>query len=140
MLYEPEKRFEGGFILCDGLTSKSLIPATPLFLDEFLNEYEWRKGEKKTTNGSRYIDLLKNVAIPAIAQLSPHDDYIVQGDTSRIHRTLSVLKFVEENILGRIDDNDQAMKMDDVWSIENLWSNIQQELSMHQFNSLDDVK
>ena len=140
LLYAPEERFEGGFMLWGGLTNKGLIPATPIFLDEFFNEYEWRKGEKKTMNGSRYIDLLKNVAIPAIEQLFPHDDYIFQDDTSRIHRTPAVIKFVEENIPGRIDVNDQAMKMDDVWPIENLWSIIQQELSKYQFNSLDDVK
>jgi hypothetical protein len=30
--------------------------------------------------------------------------------------------------------------MDDVWSIENLWSIIRQELSHYEFNSLNDVK
>ncbi len=39
---------------------------------------------------------------------------IFQDDTSRIHRTLAVRTFVEENILERIDIDDQAVKMDDV--------------------------
>jgi hypothetical protein len=47
LLYVPEEKFESGFMLWGGLTSKGLIPATPLFIDEFLNQYEWRKGEKK---------------------------------------------------------------------------------------------
>ena len=140
LLYAPEERFERGFMLWGGLTSKGLIPAAPLFLDEFLDEYEWRKGETKTMNGSRYIDLLRNVAIPAIEPLFPNDDYIFQDDTSRIHRTPAVIKFVEENIPERIDVNDQAAKMDDVWPIENLWSIIRQELNKYQFDSLDDVK
>ena len=47
LLYVPEEKFDSGFMLWDGLTSKGLIPATPLFIDEFLKYYEWRKGEKK---------------------------------------------------------------------------------------------
>jgi hypothetical protein len=140
LLYAPEEKFENGFMLWGGLTSKGLIPATPLFLDEFLNDYEWRKGEKKTMNGSRYIDFLNNVAIPALKQLFPNDDYIFEDDTSRIHRTPAVRKFVAENIPERIEVSDQAVKMDDVWPIENLWSTIRQELSKYEFNSLDDVK
>ncbi len=84
--------------------------------------------------------LLNNVAIPVIKQLFPNDDYIFQDDTSRIHRTPAVRKFVEENIPERIEVSDQAVKMDDVWPIENLWSIIRRELSKYEFNSLDDVK
>ena len=81
-------------------------------------------------NGCRYIDLLNNVAIPAIKQLFPNDDYIFQDDVSRILRTSAVKKFVEENMIPeRIEVSDQAVKMDDVWPIENLWSIIQRELS-----------
>ena len=70
----------------------------------------------------------------------PNDDYIFQDHTSRIHRTSAVRKFVEENIPERIEVSDQAVKMDDVWPIENLWSIIRQELSKYEFNSLHDVK
>ncbi len=72
LLYVPEEKFESGFRV--------------------------EKMLKKIMNGSRYIDLLNNVAIPAIKQLFPNDDYIFQDDTSRIHRTPAVRKFVEENI------------------------------------------
>ncbi|CAF3971444.1 unnamed protein product, partial [Rotaria sp. Silwood2] len=34
----PEEKFESGFMLWGGLTSKGLIPATPLLIDEFLNQ------------------------------------------------------------------------------------------------------
>ncbi|CAF3468809.1 unnamed protein product [Rotaria sp. Silwood2] len=93
-------------MLWGGLTSKGLIPATPLFIDEFLNQYEWRKDEKKTMNGGRYIDLFNNVAKSAVKQLFPNDDYIFQDDTSRIYRTPVVRKFVEENISERIEVSD----------------------------------
>jgi hypothetical protein len=138
--YVPEEKFESGFMLWGGLTSNGLIPTTPLFIDEFLDQYEWGKGESKTMNGDRYIDLLNDVAIPAMNQLFPNNDYIFQDDTSRIHRTPAVRQFVEENIPERIEVSDQAAKMDDVWPIENLWSIIRQELSKYQFSSLDDVK
>ena len=84
---------------------------------------------------------MKNVSISAIEQLFPDDEYFFQNDTSRIHRPPDFIRFVvEENIPGRININDQAMKIDDVWPIESLWSVIQQELSKYQFNSIDDMK
>ncbi|CAF1331480.1 unnamed protein product [Rotaria sordida] len=139
LFYAYEENFEKGFMLWSGLTSRGLIPESPLFIDEFLNGYEWKKGEKKTINATRYIDLLEQV-VPAMEQLFPDNDYIFQDDTSRIHRTPPVLKFVEENMPQRIDINDQAVKMDDVWPIENLWSIIRNDLSKYEFNSLHDVK
>ena len=36
--------------------------------------------------------------------------------------------------------NDQVVKMDDVWPIENLWDIIRQELSKYQLDSSDDMK
>lgn len=113
------------FMLWGGLTSKGFIPATPLFLDEFLDQYQWKKTEKKTMNGNRYINLLKNITIPAMEELFPNEEYIFQDDTSRMHRTSSGIQFVEENIPERVDVDNQAVKMDNVWSIENMWSIIQ---------------
>ena len=43
--------------------------------------------------------------------------------------------------LGKfVEIDDQAVKMDDVWPIENLWSIIRQDLCKYEFNSLYDVK
>ncbi len=39
----------------------------------------------------------------------PNDDYIFKDDTSRIHRTSTVRKFVEENIPERMEVSDQAI-------------------------------
>ena len=46
-------------------------------------------------------------------QLFPDKDYIFQDDTSRIHRTTAVIKFVEEHVPDRIEVSDQAVKMND---------------------------
>jgi hypothetical protein len=44
-----------------------LIPKNgPIFIDEFLDGYEWQRGQKKTMNARRYIDLLKEKIIPSI--------------------------------------------------------------------------
>ena len=63
-----------------------------------------------------------------IEHLFPDNDYIFQDDTSSIHRTPAVIQIVEENTPERIDVNEQASKMDDVWSI------VRQELSKYEFN------
>lgn len=137
--YAYEEKFQKGFMLWGGLTTRGLVPDSPLFIDEFLDQYEWQKGEKKTMNAARYIDLLEQV-VPEMEELFPNKDYIFQDDTSRIHRTSAVVKFVEENMPERIDINEQAVKMDDVWPIENLWSIIRDDLSKYEFHSLHDVK
>ncbi|CAF2840204.1 unnamed protein product [Rotaria sp. Silwood2] len=139
-LYVSEEKFERGFMLWDGISSKGLIPESPLFIDEFLDQYEWKKGAKKTMNAARYIDLLEVVGVPPMNQLFPGNDYIFQDDTSSIHRSLAVIKFVEENIPECIDIDDKVAKMDDIWPIEKLWSIIRQDLSKYEFSSLNDIK
>ncbi|CAF1210893.1 unnamed protein product [Rotaria sp. Silwood1] len=136
----PEEKFAKGFMLWGGISSKGLIPEVPLFIDEFLEQYEWKQGNKKIINAGQYTDLLEEVSVPAMQQLFPDNDYIFEDDTSRIHHTAAVKKFVEENIPDRIDFDDQAVKMDDVWPIENFWSIIRQELDEYVFNSFQDVK
>ena len=63
--------------------------------------------------------------------LFPDGDYIFQDDTSCIRRIPAVTKFVKENVPERVEVCDQAVKMDNVWPIENLWSIIRQELSKY---------
>lgn len=46
-------------MLWGGISSRGLIPETPLFIDEFLDQYQWNRGEKKTINADRYIDSLE---------------------------------------------------------------------------------
>ena len=80
-----------------GITSRGLIPESPVFIDKVLDQYEWKEGAKKTMNAARYIDLLDDVGIPAMKRLFPNDDHIFQDDTSHIHRIRAATEFVEEN-------------------------------------------
>ena len=59
LLHVSEEKFEKGFMLWGGISSRGLIPETPLFIDEFLDQYQWNRGEKKTINADRYIDSLE---------------------------------------------------------------------------------
>ncbi|CAF3718705.1 unnamed protein product [Rotaria sp. Silwood1] len=95
-------------------TGRKLSARVYAFIDEFLDQYEWGKGAKKTKNAHRYIDLFEEVDVPTMKQLFPDNDYIFENDTSRIHRTPGVTNFVEENIPERINIDDQATKMDDI--------------------------
>jgi hypothetical protein len=101
-------------MIWDAISTKGLIPEAPLFIDEFLEQCEWKRDDKKTINADQYIDLLEEVGLPAMQQLFSDNDYIVEDDISRIHGTAALAKFVEENIPKRMDFDDQTMKMNDV--------------------------
>lgn len=73
-------------------------------------------------NSRRYIDLSQERIIPSTEKVDPDYDYIFQDDCDSIHHVQLVLDFIGENIPDRIMPLDQALKLDDVWPIENIWS------------------
>ncbi|CAF4919845.1 unnamed protein product [Rotaria sp. Silwood1] len=111
------------------ISSRALIPKDgPIFIDEFLDEYQWDRNKKRTLNGQRYIDLLQERIIPSIEQIYPNNDYIYQDDCDSIHHSKDVLEFIEKNISDRI------MPMESVWSI------IRTKLMKKDYQNLSQVK
>ncbi|CAF3991926.1 unnamed protein product [Rotaria sp. Silwood1] len=141
LLEAPVEKFTKGFIMWGAISSRGLIPEDgPIFIDEFLDGYQWNHKPKRTMNGNRYIDLLQERIIPAIEEVYPHRDYIFQDDCDSIHRAKHVLDFIDENMPDRIMPMDQASKLDDVWPIENIWSIIRTKLMKKDYQNLSQVK
>ncbi|CAF0765983.1 unnamed protein product [Rotaria sordida] len=112
LLEAPTANFFKGFMMWSAISWRGLIPKNdPIFIDEFLDEYEWRHGEKKTMTAQRYIDLLKQNIIPSIEERYMDYDYIYQDDYDSIHRGKITLDFIEENMPSRIMPEDQASKL-----------------------------
>ncbi|CAF1464854.1 unnamed protein product, partial [Rotaria sp. Silwood1] len=60
--YYGREKFSPSVMLWGGISWNGLIPKkAPVFIDEFLDEYQWSKGKKRTINGARYEDLITNV-------------------------------------------------------------------------------
>ncbi|CAF1072359.1 unnamed protein product [Rotaria sp. Silwood1] len=67
--YYGRKKFAPGVMLWGGISWNGLIPReAPVLIDEFLEGYQWSKRAKKTMNGTRYADLIRTIAYPAIMQ------------------------------------------------------------------------
>lgn len=67
LLEASKEKFFQGFMMWGAISWHGLIPKNgPIFIDEFLDGYEWQRGQKKTMNARRYIDLLKEKIIPSI--------------------------------------------------------------------------
>ncbi|CAF5087443.1 unnamed protein product, partial [Rotaria sp. Silwood1] len=53
--YYGREKFSPSVMLWGGISWNGLIPKkAPVFIDEFLDEYQWSKGKKRTINGARY--------------------------------------------------------------------------------------
>ncbi|CAF0750128.1 unnamed protein product [Rotaria sordida] len=112
LLEAPTANFFKGFMMWGAISWRGLIPKNgPIFIDEFLDGYEWRHGEKKTMTAQRYIDLLKQNIISSIEERYMDYDYIYQDDYDSIHRGKITLDFIEENMPSRIMPEDQASKL-----------------------------
>ena len=123
------------------ISSRGLIPKDgPIFIDEFLNDYQWEPKAKRTMNSRKYIDLLQESIIPSIEEVYPDCGYIFQDDCDSIHRAKLVLDFIDKNMPDRIMPVDQASKLDDVWPIENIWSIIRLKLMKKNDQDLSQVK
>ena len=100
---------------------RGLIPAKPLFMDEFYSRYD---PKPKNVNRYIYADIIKDVAGPAVNKFYPSKDALWQDDPASIHRTdVAVTVFFNE-FKNRVPHDKQAPKMADVWPIENVWGMI----------------
>lgn len=118
-----------------------LVPRNaPIFVEEFLDEYDWEKCAKKTVNSDRYMDLLEEKFAPAAREVFQRKPITFQDDEATIHRTKKALKKVSELFENRIEIDDQAPKLDDVWPIENVWGILAEKLRFRKFKTLKGLR
>ena len=139
-IYVREK-FSPGVMLWGGISWKGLIPKdAPVFVDEFLDGYQWSNGTKKTVNGARYEDLISNVAYPSVMKQHPKHQAIFQTDAAKIHRPAVVLQMVDSLFSERIPVDVQSPRFDDVWAIETVWWIIDEKLFDVKYSNLIELK
>ena len=97
-------------LVLGSVSARGLIPSnSPVFIDEFLDEYEPRP---KSINASRYADLIRERAGPAVVHLYPENNCLQQDDPATIHRASVSIEAVNETL--RIPHDIQAAKMADI--------------------------
>ncbi|CAF3833836.1 unnamed protein product [Rotaria sordida] len=139
--YYGREKFSPGVILWGGISWNGLIPReAPVFIDEFLEGYQWPKCAKKTMNGTRYADLIRIIAYPAIMQQYRNQIPIFQDDAARIHRTQAVLQQIDALFNERIPVDVQSPKFDDVWTIETVWGIIREKLLDVKYSTINQLK
>ncbi|CAF1544239.1 unnamed protein product [Didymodactylos carnosus] len=117
--YHGREKFSPGIMLWGGISWNGLIPPeAPVFIDKFLDGYQWPKRAKKTINGARYADLISTIGYPSLMKKYRNRVPIFQDDAASIHRTPIVLQQIDALFNERIPVDVQSPKFDDIWAIE----------------------
>ncbi|CAF5005644.1 unnamed protein product, partial [Rotaria sp. Silwood1] len=139
--YYGREKFSSGVMLLGGISWNGLIPKqVPVFVDEFLDRYQWPKGKKRTINGARYADLISNIAYPFILEKYPKHEAIFQDDAAKIHQTPAVLRKIDGLFSERMPVDVQSPKFDDVWAIETVWGIIYEKLLDTKYSNINELK
>lgn len=137
-----QEKFSPGIMLFGGLSSRGLIPRnSPIFVDEWLKS-ECRKINKERVTMDRflYIKLIEEELKPHIDDLYDGVNVIWQDDKDSKHRSRYALDKIEEMFYDRVEPDEQASKMSDIWPIENLWAYIKEKLEEEEFENLPLLK
>ncbi|CAF5130771.1 unnamed protein product [Rotaria sp. Silwood1] len=137
-----QQKYSSGIILFGAISSRGLIPRrSPIFIDEWLKS-ECKKLNKERISMDRflYIKLVKS-------QLKPHIDrsyngvqVIWQDDADPKHRSQYALNQIHEMFYERIEPEQHANKMADIWPIENIWGYIKEKLEENEFENVTMLK
>jgi hypothetical protein len=67
-------------------------------------------------------------------------DVIWQDDADPKHRSRYALEKIDEMFYERIEPEEQASKMADIWPIENVWGYIKEKLEENEFENVTMLK
>jgi hypothetical protein len=137
-----QEQFSPGVMLFGGISSRGLIPKnSPIFVDEWLKS-ECKKVHKKRLTMDRflYIKLIEEELKPHIDILYDDVNIIWQDDTDPKHRSYYALDKINEMFYERIEPEEQASKMSDIWPIENIWAYIKEKIEEEEFENVSLLK
>jgi hypothetical protein len=137
-----QEKFSPGVMLFSGISSRGLIPRnSPIFVDEWLKS-ECRKINKKRLTMDRflYIKLIEEELKPHIDVLYNDVNIIWQDDNDPKHRSYYALDKIHEMFYERIEPEEQASKMSDIWPIGNIWGYIREKLEEEEFANVSLLK
>ena len=128
-----QQKFEKGAMLWGGISSLGLIPPNaPINFTKWLQS----KNAKYLTN-ELYADFIATKGAPEIRKVfdKTRMEPIFQDDQDTKQRTSLVLETVDGLFNQRIQPQDAAAKLADVWPIENVWGAIRTKLTGEEFTS-----
>jgi hypothetical protein len=124
-------------MLFGGISSRDLVPRnSPIFVNEWLKS-ECQNINKKRLTMDRflYIKLIEQELKPHIDILYDGVSVIWQDDTDLKHRSHYTLDKVTGMFNDRIEPEEQASKMSDIWPIENVWAYIKEKSEEEEFKN-----
>ena len=124
LLEFPEEKYGFNVMVWGGLCWKGLVPSNgPIFVPELKESCRAagvQLGAKGGVTSAAYCHMLREMAAPEVHRImGPR--HLWQDDGARIHRTAAAKQTVAELFTERLDPDQQAAKMADCWSIENVW-------------------
>ena len=141
MLEAGQEKFSPGFMLWGGVSTRGLIPKNePIFVEEFLESCNLKRGDKKTMNSDRYIKMLQDHVEPAVREAFGNTKHIFQDDCATIHRSKKTLECVDKLFDERIPIDIQAKKLDDVYPVENVWGIFYEKLRFSKVKTLPGLR
>jgi hypothetical protein len=137
-----QQKYSAGVMLFGGISSRGLIPRrSPIFIDEWLKS-QCKKLNKERISMDRflYVKLVKQKLKPHIDKLYNNVDVIWQDDADPKHRSRYALDNLGELFCERIEPEEQASKMADIWPIENVWGYMKEKLEENEFENVTMLK
>lgn len=135
-------KFSPGILVYGGISSRGLIPNnSPIFIDEWLASECRKIGKRKITmDRFLYIQLIEEELKPHIDELYDDVATIWQDDGDSKHRSQFALEQISELFSDRVEPEEQADKMADIWPIENIWGHIKEKLRGEDIESITMLK
>lgn len=143
LLAAPKDKYPKGIMFWGAISYYGLIPA-----EGPINFTEWLKNQRQPgqhgrmyMNGERYAKFLREVAIPAVAEVVGDiegEDVYWQDDQDTKQRTAVATDTVNEFFVNRVE-RDCDGKFADVWPIENVWGILKEKVRGKTFANSDEL-
>ena len=136
-----KKKYSPGVLLYGAISSRGLIPPSPLiFIDDWLTvECQKINKKKRTMDRFLYVKLVKQLKVH-IDPLYNDVHVIWQDDGDSKHRSYYAIEKISEIFDDRINPEEQSDKMADIWPIENIWSIIKEKLKREEIQNVSMLK
>jgi hypothetical protein len=131
LLTAGQQKYSPGVLLFGAISSRGLIPKTsPIFVDDWLKTECKNFKKRNTMDRFLYIKLIEQELKPHIDMIFPDVNAIWQDDNDSKHRSYYALNKIDELFYERIEANEEASKMADIWGY------IKEKIEEHEVENL----
>ncbi|CAF1611292.1 unnamed protein product, partial [Didymodactylos carnosus] len=140
-----KQKFQKSIMLWGGLSYQGLFPKQSLiFVDEWLELIRPQCSDPRKKiyfTGDRYARFIRTiVADKAATELGSLRNVIFQDDQDPKQRMQVALNAVKHVFINRIEPEDCAAKLADVWPIENVWGALKEKLRGRLYDNMEQLK